>query len=208
MSNHEYSVGGHSRSKIGMILAFISGSVAAGLTTLVGFAASYLQSRQVDLPDVIIWPVTGTVVFGILFLIFNKFIWRIQALRSVIGIPDISGSWSLRGQSYNSDNQPRYSWEGSIEITQCYEKITVSLNTSQSQSQSISAAIVNEGRNGWRLIYSYRNQPRPGESDMSAHIGHCELLFNDDLSAADGQYFNGGGRFTQGNMQIKKDLDL
>lgn len=206
MSDHEYSVVGHSRSKIGMVIALVSGGVAGGITTLVGIAVSYLQSKQVELPEIILWPITGSVVFGILFLLFNKFIWRISRLRGVIGIPDISGSWALKGQSFDVENQPKYSWEGMIEITQCYEKITVFLKTSQSSSQSVSAAIVDEGRAGWRLIYSYRNQPKPGEADMNAHLGHCELLFSDDLSAAEGHYFNGGGRFTHGNMQLKKVL--
>ncbi|UWS07073.1 Cap15 family cyclic dinucleotide receptor domain-containing protein [Phaeobacter inhibens] len=207
MSDHEYSVVGHSRSKIGMVIALFSGGVAGGITTLVGFAVSYLQSRQVELPEIILWPLTGSVVFGILFLLFNKFIWRISRLRGVIGIPDVSGSWALTGQSFDVENKPKYSWEGAIEITQCYEKITVYLKTSQSSSQSVSAAIVDEGRAGWRLIYSYRNQPKPGETDMNAHLGHCELLFSDDLSSAEGHYFNGGGRFTHGNMKLEKVLD-
>jgi len=204
MSEHEYSVVGHSRSRVGMVIAFISGAVAGGLTTVAGFAASYLEDQQIELPEIILWPLTGGVVFAILFLIFNKFIWRISRLRNIIGIPDISGTWKLKGQSFGINNEPKYDWEGSVEITQSYEKITVFLKTPQSSSQSISAAIVSEGRPGFRLIYSYRNQPKPGESDMAAHIGHCELLFSSDLASAEGHYFNGGGRFTHGNMALTK----
>jgi hypothetical protein len=74
MSDHEYSVVGHSRSKVGMAIAFVSGAVAGGLTTAAGFAASYIEDQQIELPDIILWPLTGGVVFGILFLIFNKFV--------------------------------------------------------------------------------------------------------------------------------------
>jgi hypothetical protein len=207
MSDHEYSVVGHSRSKVGMAIAFVSGAVAGGLTTAAGFAASYIEDQQIELPDIILWPLTGGVVFGILFLIFNKFVWRISRLRGIVGIPDISGTWKLIGQSFDTDNEPKYDWEGSVEITQSYEKITVFLRTSQSSFQSISAAIVNEGRAGFRLIYSYRNQPKPGEADMAAHIGHCELLFSATLASAEGHYFNGGGRFSHGNMALTKVIE-
>ncbi|WP_319530794.1 hypothetical protein [uncultured Cohaesibacter sp.] len=204
MSDHEYSVVGHSRSKIGMYIAFISGAVAGVITAIVGLIVTALQSFQVNVPNVVLWPITGGLVFAVLFLIFDKYIWRITRLRGVIGVPDISGSWVLTGQSFDTDNQPKYPWEGKVEITQCYEKITVFLQTSRSSSHSISAAIVDEGRAGWRLLYSYRNDPKPGEGDLTAHVGHCDLLFSDSLKDAEGQYFNGGGRFTHGTMQLKK----
>ena len=79
------------------------------------------------------------------------------------------------------------------------------LRTSQSGSHSISAALVPEGRR-YRLIYSYRNQPKPGEPELQTHIGHCELLFEPDLQSAEGSYFNGGGRFTHGTMNLKRSV--
>ena len=68
-----------------------------------------------------------------------------------------------------------------------------------------SAALVPEGRR-YRPIYSYRNQPKPGEPELQAHIGHCELLFETGLQSAEGNYFNGGGRFTHGTMNLKRDV--
>ena len=57
---------------------------------------------------------------------------------------------------------------------------------------------------GFQLIYSYRNQPGPGEPELQSHLGHCELLFAPDLQCAEGHYFNGVGRFTHGTMTLKK----
>ncbi len=203
MSDHEYSVVGHSRSKIGMYIAFVSGVVAGTITTFAGLVATFLQS-WVTVPKFIMWPVTGGVVFGVLFLLFNKHVWRMAKLRGIIGVPDISGSWEVSGQTYDTHQQPTHSWNGKIEITQCYEKITVFLQTSKSSSQSVSAAIVDEGRAGWRLLYSYRNNPLPGEAELTAHLGHCDLLFSNNLQEAEGHYFNGGGRFTHGILRVKK----
>lgn len=204
MSDHEYSVVGHSRSKIGMAIAFLAGGISGGLTTLAGLVATYLANRQVELPDVILWPVTGGIVFSLLFMLFNKFIWRLARLRGLVGIPNFEGRWEVDGRSYDPENNPQYVWSGFIEITQCYEKITVHLQTKLSSSKSVAAAVVNEGRMGYRLIYSYENKPDAGEKELTPHLGHCDLLFAKDLTSARGNYFNGGGRFTHGKMELKR----
>ena len=204
MADHEYTVVGHSRSKIGMYIASVAGVISGGLTILVGLAATYLSSLQVNVPDVILWPITGAFVFSVLFMIFNKFIWRISRLRGFVGVPNFEGRWLIHGRSYDAKNNPKYQWDGFLEITQCYEKITVHLQTEQSTSKSISAAVINEGRTGFRLIYSYRNQPDAGQKNLAAHLGHCDLLFDGDLLTAKGNYFSGGGRFTHGTMELTK----
>lgn len=204
MADHEYSVVGHSRAKIGMLIAAVAGAVSGALGTIAGLAATYLSDHQVDVPDLIFWPLTGTVIFGMLFLIFNKYIWRVVRLRGVVGVPDFEGTWNVVGKSYDPENNPKYDWNGVIDITQCYEKITVHLRTAQSSSKSISAAVVNEGRAGYRLIYSYENKPDAGEKELVPHLGHCDFLFDPDLKTARGNYFNGGGRMTHGKMALTK----
>jgi hypothetical protein len=202
MSEHEYSVVGHSRSKVGMSIAFVAGLIAGALTTLAGILLTVArEAGYFSVPDILLWPITGTAVFGVLFLAFDKFGWRLWGLRSAVGIPHIAGRWSLEGASFDQNQKPQYRWSGEVEITQRYEKIFVCLRTDQSRSHSISAAMVPEGSQ-YRLIYSYRNQPKPGEPELQAHIGHCELLFERDLRSAEGSYFNGGGRFTHGRMKL------
>jgi len=187
-----------------MFIAFVAGAISGGLTTLAGLIVAYLSSRQIELPDLILWPITGTVIFGSLFLIFNKYIWRTARLRGFLGVPDFEGKWDVLGQSYDAENNPKYAWSGTIEITQCYEKITVHLRSKQSSSKSISAAVVNEGRAGYRLIYSYQNRPDSGEKELIPHLGHCDFLFDRGLTTAHGNYFNGGGRMTHGTMTLTK----
>ena len=189
-----------------MWISFVAGLIAGGLVVGVGLVLTIAEDRGlIDVPEVIFWPLTGAAVFGALFLFFDRAGWRLKGIRSFVGIPDISGSWSLLGKSYDQDHEPKWDWVGQVEITQRYERIFVWLKTSQSQSHSVSAAIVPEGRAGFRLIYSYRNQPKPGEAELQAHLGHCDLLFAPDLQTAEGAYFNGGGRFTHGTMNLKRE---
>lgn len=189
-----------------MYLAFAAGMLAGALTVGAGLLLTTVRDAgYFDLPEIVLWPITGAAVFGVMFFLFDRFGWRWRGIRSAVGVPDISGDWDLEGISYDQDHQPKWQWSGKIEITQKYEKIFVWLRTSQSGSHSISAALVPEGRR-YRLIYSYRNQPKPGEPELQTHIGHCELLFEPDLQSAEGSYFNGGGRFTHGTMNLKRSV--
>lgn len=205
MRNHEYSIVGHSRSRVGLYVALLAGVIASILTYAAAHAVKWLETNNYyDVPELIMLPVTATTVFAVLFAIFDKFAWKLWGLKTIVGVPDISGCWILTGQSYDVEQNPTFEWDGKINITQKYEHISVHLQTETSESHSVSAAIVPEGMSGFRLIYAYRNEPKPGQKELNSHIGHCELLFDPTLSTAEGNYFNSGGRFTLGTMQLKR----
>jgi len=85
-------------------------------------------------------------------------------------------------------------------------KIRVYLNTGQSSSRSKSASLVKEPGRGYVLMYSYQNEPKLGEPELRTHVGYCELQLDEDISSAEGDYFNNRGRVTFGRMKlIKKD---
>jgi hypothetical protein len=54
-------------------------------------------------------------------------------------------------------------------------------------------------------MYHYRNEPRAGERDLTAHHGFAEVTFSADLQTATGDYFNGRGRNTFGTMSWTKE---
>lgn len=208
MREHEYSVVGHSRSRIGLYIAVCAGALASGLTLFIGYFVSWIETEgHFDVPQLILWPFTAVSIFGILFFLFDRFAWRLFGLKTIVGIPDISGCWKLNGQSYDVEQNPTFEWLGEIDITQKYERIFIHLRTKTSESHSVSAAIVPEGRAGFRLIYAYRNEPKPGQKELNSHIGHCELLFSRDLCNAEGRYFNSGGRFTHGTIKLERNTE-
>lgn len=132
MSEHEYSIIGHSRSRIGMYLAFAAGMLAGALAVGVSLLLTVARNAEyLDIPEIVLWPVTSAAVFGAMFFVFDRFVWRWWGIRSAIGIPDISGEWELDGISYDQNHEPKWQWSGKIEITQKYEKIFVWLRTSQ-----------------------------------------------------------------------------
>jgi hypothetical protein len=204
---HEYSVIGHRRAQIAMYQAFAAGALAGILATLAGFLLDALVSVGWAQPyRWIFWPVTGVAVFGVIFAAFSSFFWKARYIRKLVGVPDLGGTWTVVGVSYDADETPTYNWEGTAIITQNYEKLTVRLDTKQSGSSSATAAVIPEGDAGYRLIYSYKNDPKPGNAELFSHFGHCEMVFASDLQTAEGKYFNGLGRGSHGTMSLKRKI--
>ena len=83
-------------------------------------------------------------------------------------------------------------------------QIRVGLKTAQSGSDSIAAALICDNADGYRLLYNYRNRPKIGEVNLAAHLGFAELHFAKSLQTAEGEYFNGHGRYTFGTMHLER----
>lgn len=59
MRSHEYSVVGHSRARVGLYIAGVSGAVASLITLIFSrIASSMAQAGYFDLPELVLWPVT------------------------------------------------------------------------------------------------------------------------------------------------------
>jgi hypothetical protein len=125
-------------------------------------------------------------------------------LNAAIKVPNLAGEWACSGQTINPDGTLGQAWQANIIILQSWDKIRVRLRTGQSGSDSIAAALICDEDEGFRLLYNYRNTPKIGEIDLKGHLGFCELVFDNSLRTADGEYFNGHGRYTFGTMKLKR----
>jgi hypothetical protein len=109
----------------------------------------------------------------------------------------------VKEKTKDAEGNTVYDWQATVSIMQSWEKIAVRMKTEQSSSTSMVAALINEGSQGYRLIYRYTNEPKAGEP-LNAHVGFCDLRFNRDLTEAEGDYFN-KGRWTFGQMRLTKE---
>ncbi|HRX74227.1 MAG TPA: hypothetical protein P5341_09000 [Hyphomonas sp.] len=207
MGLHEYSVIGHRRAQIAMYQAFLAGALAGILATVTGLLLDmFVAVGWAEPHQWLLWPVTGGVVFGVIFALFTNFVWKAKYIRNLVGVPNLAGTWTVKGVTFDQDEKPQFNWEGILVITQNYEKLTVRLDTAQSGSSSATAAVIPEGDTGYRLIYSYKNDPKPGNPELFSHFGHCEMIFASDLQSAEGKYFNGLGRGTHGTMELERKI--
>ncbi len=125
-------------------------------------------------------------------------------IATAINVPDLSGKWRVSGKTLDGDKNATYEWSGIITITQTWEKIKVLLQTSQSSSFSISAALVREPGAGFRLSYPYMNEPKADQVELRNHVGFADFLFAPNLASAEGDYFNNKGKTTQGVMRLER----
>lgn len=206
-SQHEYSViGGINRARIGHIIGIIAALTSSAIVTAVLYVVDVARSWGLGayVPQLILWPFTAFTLYGVLYLFFDRHFWKIPAVAGLFHVPDLSGDWMCEGQTINPDKTPGNRWAATVTILQSWDKIRVRLKTAQSGSNSISAALLYDEADGYRLMYSYRNDPNIGEVDLRPHLGHAEIVFNKDLRSGTGEYFNGHGRYTFGTMKFTK----
>lgn len=208
MIDHEYSVlGGVNRARIGQAIAIIAAAVSSALVALLLTAIDVAKAFGFGqfVPSVLFPPIGAGLVFTVLYWLFDRYAWKLPWLAGALHVPNLAGRWRCAGQTINPDKTNGYAWNAEVKITQSWDKIRVRLKTAQSGSNSESAALVHDPADGYRLFYSYRNDPRVDQTQLQSHRGFAELTFSPDLQTAEGEYFNGLGRFTFGTMKLTKE---
>lgn len=205
-SNHEYAVIGHSRATVGRFLGIAAGLASSGLAVVIATAITYAE-RWGFLDAHAYWklPLTAAIFYTFGHLAFDKWAWRTWLVHRILAIPDLRGKWDCVGETIDPNTGTiTYNWTAEVTISQSWEKIRIHSQTKQSRSSSVAASIVVEEDVGYILMYSYRNEPRPGEPELKAHHGYAEWHIAADGCSADATYFNGGGRYTGGRMKLTR----
>lgn len=203
---HEYAIlGGYNRTKVGRYLSQIAAAVSGVLVFIVLTLADVAKSLglNVNIPPVVMSLIGAGIVYAGLHWFFDKHVWKNRRVAKLLKLPNLEGVWKCEGLSENQS--PSISWLGTVTIIQSWEKIRVHLETEQSASNSVAAALLDDSPLGFHLMYHYRNDPRAGEPDLAAHHGFAELTFSADGQTAHGGYFNGRGRNTFGTMKLVKE---
>lgn len=205
---HEYALlGGINRAKIGRYIGIAAASISAVIVlvilTMVDVAKALGWSP--NLPPVVLSWVSAGAVYAVLYWLFDRHVWKLPWLSGVLRVPNLGGQWHCDGQTVNPDKTPGYVWQGTITIIQSWDRLRVRLKTQQSGSNSIAAALVHDEADGFRLMYNYMNEPNINEPELVAHRGFADLTFSKDLRTAEGEYFNGHGRFTFGTMRLSRE---
>lgn len=207
MNQHEYALlGGINRAQIGRYISIAAALISAILVfvilNLIDIANQF--GWDVVLTPSIMSLISAGIVFTVLYKIFDKYAWQWPFISRWLNVPSLHGKWECKGHTLNGDKDIIYHWEGEIIIIQSWDKIRVRLKTSQSNSNSISAALICDEADGYHLLYNYRNDPKIDTAELTAHRGFASLTFAPDLLSAEGEYFNGHGRFTFGTLKLTR----
>lgn len=207
--DHEYALlGGMNRAKVGRYLSVAAAAISA--LVMFGVLALWDVAKALGLPPNIPPAVISLIgagsIFTVLYWFVDRHAWKWAPVGGWLKAPDLSGEWNCQGTSLKPDGSVAFAWSGTVTIVQSWDKIRVRLRTRKSGSNSLAAALVCDEADGFRLLYNYRNDPRAGEPELKSHRGFAELVFSPDRTTAEGEYFNGQGRFTFGTIKLVKGV--
>ncbi len=190
---NDYSVRGHARERQIYWLAALAFSAMPLLKSLSGWVGVTISVGTASL-------------FAGIFWLFDRKVWRWSPVLKFLGFCDLNGTWDVVGQRLNPDGSTESDWSGQMTIVQTWSRIAIVLKSSQSRSISGPASLSREEGFGFRLLYTYSNEPEPDQPALRNHRGTCELVFSETCSDGTGVYFNDQQRLTFGRMQLKKNV--
>jgi hypothetical protein len=200
---HDYSVmGGADRVKVGRMLS-LAASLISGVLVFLLLASVDVAKKMgwhVNLPPTLLSLVGASMVFTVLYAALNKWAWRWPGASLALKVPNISGAWDCRGETIDINGNVTREWTADIVIFQTWDKLRIRLNSSESGSNSISAALANDSVDGVVLLYHYKNDPKVGSVGLASHTGCCVMTIAKDGMTASGDYFTGRGRMSVGRM--------
>ena len=128
---HEYTISYHDRKLSYYFLAILSALLGSGVVYL-------LNNIQTSFGIVVAAP-SGVVIFGLLFFIFDHYVWKWSFLYSLglVKIPNLNGDWVATISSSSTKNKVT----ANVNIHQTYSKIGIHLETDKSNSLSTMATI-------------------------------------------------------------------
>jgi hypothetical protein len=188
---HDYSMRGHPRERLIYYLAAAAFSLMPLATTLTGWLGVGIA-------------VGSFTLFSGLFYLFDHYAWRITPVRRLFKLPDLNGKWTCAGTQIDSSGAVTKEWQAAVTIKQTWSRLCIALQTDSSRSRSGPASIEHDEGHGYRLLYTYQNDPVPGQKPLAPHRGTCELIFNDECNLAEGVYFNDHNRQSFGRIKLTK----
>lgn len=164
-----------------------------------------------------------TLVFGAIFLVCNRYIWRLDPVQSVglVKIPNLNGKWTgyvktsysgtIPESQIHPDNEEESDYtkiRASLSITQQWWRIQVDLRTDGSSSHSEGATLLVEDTRWPTLSYQYENTPSVDTPDgMQLHYGttNLQLSSEDETDVLTGAYYTGPQRENHGELYFERD---
>lgn len=180
----------------------VVGALLVASITLVGAINHGLSSIDFEF-QWIVNPFSVAGIFGLLYYLFDRFIWKCRLLRrlDIVTIPDLNGMWI--GEIESLDYQSGKPLQVSVIISQWWSKILVELKTEESISKSVAASFLTSCSSSPELVYAYVNEPKPNaQQSMEMHKGTARLVFTGQ--SLEGDYYTGRGRRTIGSIRLTR----
>ena len=207
---HSYSVDSNIRTTITSYVAVIS----IALMFIVGIVLKFFSIDFIPLEIniqtigfVIFKMFTVSItIFGVIYYLYDNFLWKTSILHKVHKIPNLNGSWN--GSFLSSkldDNGVNYNGTSEMVIKQTWSKISITAYFNKSTSDSHSARININGNDGIELKFEYYNKAEQSViPTMMKHTGFNILRYISSENKLVGDYFTDKNRSTNGTITVIK----
>lgn len=218
---HPYSVGNEKKTKITVsILLVILTSILYSLLQLIGIAdvLQSIENNIIWLSPLIDWGfisvvITPIAIFGILYFLFNHYIWKWEIVNKFLGVPNVNGRYKgfLKSTYLNESTGIQVEpIEMILEVNQTFDSIKFTSlfpNTPSSSSSNMGGLISVEDGEA-EFIFAYSNKSRDINIENDRHDGMNTLRFNLKNGLVEGEYFNNRGKQpNKGTMDLRKDTN-
>lgn len=202
---HEYVATMVERPKIVFRIALISIGMMVG--------AGLLLRLVSDALPVFVTPPGALVVFGVIFGLYDRFLWKWKVWRfRLSAIPNLNGRWrgtvDLRPVSRLRCVKSR---DCTITVHQTWSRISIDFESDFSRSTSVMASLGEKSEPHGGLRYEYDVTPMPGAEtpegkDVSRHFGVARLQpLGVNWAELSGDYYNDRSYQRWGVYKLKKD---
>ena len=173
---------------------------------VVYYTSNFLDKNDITIPFVAkffkLYFLSIPSTFGLLFLIFNKWLWKWWSWFGLINFPNLNGKWE--GHLKTSYDNFKSEIKATLEIKQTASTIKVKGIFNQSKSISICETFAfSEIDQSIALYFFYKNDPNQNEKQLKQHEGAMKLIYEKDKKLS-GYYWTGKDRQTYGVMEFNK----
>ena len=210
---HNYSLNTDNRKNaiiIIMVISFILNSLLYSPMNLfidflgnkIGFISVLIS--QCDKIGISISQVSVLGIFGIIYFLYIKFLWKTKVFKKLHNIPDLNGEWNGSYLSSYIDDKGQPKMGGcNVTIKQDWNKISIKCEFGESSSSySKTASLYVDDIEGSILTFTYINDSNNPNWKTRKHDG-CNIFHCKD-GALKGKYFTDRGDGTHGKIQLVK----
>lgn len=128
-----------------------------------------------------------SLVYGIITWLYNKYIWKINIIQKIHGVPNLNGSWE--GSLISSFNNTSIPMEMIVEQNWNSISIIAKYPNTNSSSHSNTATIKLRDSRTTILSFGFHNQSTDVSTNMQEYDGYNILTINSDNTIT-AKYFN------------------
>lgn len=190
---HRYSIDNDNYIKVFVGLTVVSAVINAILNIVI--IPTIVKSNV--LIQLVSLGLSFFISFELIFLIFDKWLWKLSFFNKLIKCPDISGKWegTIKNPKFPEIN-------AKVEILQTWTKIIINLKTDTAKSKTTALTFFVEDSNNPELCYIYFNKSTTKK--LVSHGGTGVLTYVKDEDKLTGYYYTDKHRENHGDINLKR----